>query len=755
MKKKITRLAMILATALVLMLTISAAVYAEDGDAWDGSISEPTKLIKVNGIYYYEISTPEELAFIAQTGGDWLTYNYRLEKDIVLNDETLSYGENGELTIDGAQLVQWTPIRWFNGIFDGNGHTVSGLYIDRNYEAGMFVNVKTGGCIKNLKVKNAYIKGGDYVGGIASFAQGMISNCSFDGAVYIHTIDEEGPGNAAVGGIVACGEDHASLTVKKCTNYGDVFGIRNADAGGIAGYGPTSFSGPEYTIDIRDCKNYGNIRTGGTAGGIAGEGCYIDNAVNYGDVKGGDYTGGIVGMTVYMTIKNATNYGSVFGGSNVGGVIGRTGDSYTNYVQYNLKNAGDVTGAEYVGGVVGYVKENDRLAFENISNSGDVSGDSYVGGLIGYVSYLEIKHGYNIGNVTGGSKTGALMGYTDEAWGRGKTVKSYYLKNSTVNSGITAFGNGNMEDTDGVIARKYKSSFCVGSDNIVSTSGHTYGTYKATEKAGFGTTGTKVATCTTDGCSSKKTATIPALKTPVLSKTAYTFDDTIKKPTVTVRNTDGTTVAKTVSYAAGRKAAGKYAVKVTVDTASYKDTKTVYFKINPAKITKATLSAGSYTYNGKVKRPAVTVKAGSLIPASEISEDTTRIDLTYASGRKLVGTYKVTVKGKGNYTGTITKSFKINPPKTYITSLTAGNNKFTVKWNKKTEQVTGYQVRYSTSSKFSSYATKTVSSNKTISKTYRGLKDNKTYYVKVRTYKKVDGTPYYSGWSAVKKIRTK
>jgi hypothetical protein len=284
---------------------------------------------------------------------------------------------------------------------------------------------------------------------------------------------------------------------------------------------------------------------------------------------------------------------------------------------------------------------------------------------------------------------------------------------------------------------------------------HAYGDYDVVTKAGFGEEGVMAAVCTVEGCDSTIEQVIPALETPVLSKTAYTFNGKSKKPTVTVTNTEGDTVSKTVSYASGRTNAGKYAVKVTVDTESYEDTATVYFKINPAKITTATLSAGSYTYNGKAKKPTVTVKAGTLTPASKISKDTAKIDLTYASGRKLVGTYKVTVKGKGNYTGTITKTFKINPPKTYITSLTAGNNKFTVKLKKKTTQVTGYQVRYSTSSKFSSYTTKTISSNKTVSKTYTGLKDKKTYYVKVRTYKNVDGTPYYSGWSEVKKITTK
>ena len=68
--------------------------------------------------------------------------------------------------------------------------------------------------------------------------------------------------------------------------------------------------------------------------------------------------------------------------------------------------------------------------------------------------------------------------------------------------------------------------------------------------------------------------------------------------------------------------------------------------------------------------------------------------------------------------------------------------------------MTGYQVKYSTSKKFTKSTTKTIGV-KTTSKTVKSLKKGKTYYVKVRTYKTVKGTKYYSGYSAVKKIKIK
>ena len=120
-----------------------------------------------------------------------------------------------------------------------------------------------------------------------------------------------------------------------------------------------------------------------------------------------------------------------------------------------------------------------------------------------------------------------------------------------------------------------------------------------------------------------------------------------------------------------------------------------------------------------------------------------------------VGKYKCIVTFIGDYKGSITRNVTIAPNATAISSVKAGNDSITVKWNKRTEQVTGYQVRYSTSSKFNSSTTKTITNNKTVSKTYKGLKDKKTYYVKVRTYKTVNGTKYYSDWSAVKSVKTK
>jgi hypothetical protein len=99
--------------------------------------------------------------------------------------------------------------------------------------------------------------------------------------------------------------------------------------------------------------------------------------------------------------------------------------------------------------------------------------------------------------------------------------------------------------------------------------------------------------------------------------------------------------------------------------------------------------------------------------------------------------------------------YTINPPKTSVSSLTAGKKSLTVKLKKQSSQTTGYQIQYSTSKTFKSAKTKTIGSYKTTSVTLKSLSAKKTYYVRVRTYKTVSGKKYYSSWSSYKYKKTK
>ena len=95
-------------------------------------------------------------------------------------------------------------------------------------------------------------------------------------------------------------------------------------------------------------------------------------------------------------------------------------------------------------------------------------------------------------------------------------------------------------------------------------------------------------------------------------------------------------------------------------------------------------------------------------------------------------------------------------PSTSISRIKVQNQAFTVKWKKKSS-ITGYQIQYSTNSKFKKKDSKTikVKQAKTNSKRIKGLKVAKKYYVRVRTYKLVKKKSYYSSWSKKKNVTTK
>ena len=166
-----------------------------------------------------------------------------------------------------------------------------------------------------------------------------------------------------------------------------------------------------------------------------------------------------------------------------------------------------------------------------------------------------------------------------------------------------------------------------------------------------------------------------------------------------------------------------------------------------------TLSTTTYAYSGAVRKPSVTVKdsKGKVISSANYS-------VTYASGRKYVNKYAVTVKFKGNlYKGTVTKYFTIVPKNTTNLKVTLPKKaQIKVTWKKYTTQTTGYQIQYSTSKTFKSgNKTVTITSNKTTAKTIGSLKSKKYYYVRIRTYKTVGKTKYYSSWSGTKTVKTK
>lgn len=185
MKKRF--LGVFLAMCLCLILLPTAAS-AETADVWDGStVTQPAG--SGTGMAPYLISTGAELAWLAQMtrSSDYAVYYVKFTGDIVLNEGT--FDQDGTLTKNGASSTPnvWTPIGQASWRVDGDGHSVSGMYINNSGEnnVGLFSYLygsgNDGAYIKNLTIKNSYVKtvSTDDYRGYAGVFVGKCYRCTF------------------------------------------------------------------------------------------------------------------------------------------------------------------------------------------------------------------------------------------------------------------------------------------------------------------------------------------------------------------------------------------------------------------------------------------------------------------------------------------------------------------------------------------------------------------------------------------------
>ncbi len=155
-----------------------------------------------------------------------------------------------------------------------------------------------------------------------------------------------------------------------------------------------------------------------------------------------------------------------------------------------------------------------------------------------------------------------------------------------------------------------------------------------------------------------------------------------------------------------------------------------------------------FTCTGKAIKPEFTIQVSGIT-----LKKGTDYTVKYTNNKN-VGIASMTVSGKGGFKGTIKKTFKIKPAKPVVSNLTSPKAKKLKVTYKKSAGAAKYEIKYSTSKKFSKKTTKTVTTSK-LKKTISGLKKGKTYYVKVRSFKKVSGKTYYSNYSKIKKVKIK
>ena len=286
----------------------------------------------------YKISTAAELAwFRDQVNCGNNTISATLTEDIDLAE--FCHAADGTTYTDE---LSWTPITWYQGTFDGNGKTISNLYINATSNYTGFFGYAYVGSIKNITFDNARVKNtGGYNFGILVGNAGSciieniktLANCSVEGENY-------------VGGIAGV----ANGNISNCENRATVKGIRYL-GGVVAAY---------FGNSITSCANYGVVTgSGESVGGIAGyfNSGTIQNSANYGDVTGTDNVGNLIGLAEECNLNNVLGTGNVTATSAklaglLVGNIRKSSSTASGILAYNSSAKLTINGTEQTGDAV-------------------------------------------------------------------------------------------------------------------------------------------------------------------------------------------------------------------------------------------------------------------------------------------------------------------------------------------------------------------------------------------------------------------
>jgi hypothetical protein len=276
--------------------------------------------------------------------------------------------------IDASETISWfdgqgwIPIgtsfyQYFSGNYDGKGHVIRNLYINRPdlENVGLFGYVRPADWddinrIQNLGIVDVDITGGWYLGALVGVNSVSVINCFSSGMIR---------GMSGTGGLVGLNRGR----IENSSSIAVVSGEH--DTGGLAGANVNGFIMHSHAIT---------------------------------NVTGTDMTGGLVGYNYDASITKCFFQGNVQGTAMVGGLVGVIRDESPVTESYSL---GSVSGERRVGGLAG-------LSFyASITNSysrSNVSGDNSIGGLVGECYWCLIEHSYSTGKVKGNLYTGGLLG---------------------------------------------------------------------------------------------------------------------------------------------------------------------------------------------------------------------------------------------------------------------------------------------------------------------------------------------------------
>lgn len=420
----------------------------------DGSLSNP-----------YQLTTKEELALtaylVSNDVGEFNSKSYVLENDIYINDISDWTTWNDEITPANLWISIGSGNYKFKGNFNGNNHTVYGLYETCKYQVsedlslGLFGEVENA-TIQNVNVEACYISGRNNIGGlVGKMLSGNISNC------YVHGILAS-TGTFCGGLIGNFTTDINKSEINQCVFDGEVHGFNYV--GGIFGNAETQAGlysyqkTTNYDLDIIECVNNGvifaeNENCGGIAGGV-GSHCHqlaVYSCTNNGEVIAkGNKVAGIIGYGgtnehgnsnagYNILVDGCKNTANIVGAKSVAGILGYTAPRWSSSVYISKSsNVGNVRGTSYVGGILGQTTA--ATTIENCYNTGTIEGTGYVGGIHGAflaeqyypTSNKTVINSYNVGSIIAEKNKGGIGGYSaDKSFYYG----TYYLDACIENNG--------------------------------------------------------------------------------------------------------------------------------------------------------------------------------------------------------------------------------------------------------------------------------------------------------------------------------
>ena len=474
--KRHNRIIGLVLACLLLLGSLTASVFSVSADSTDTPLTEdhlPEGATPYDGVPSTSLAgsgTEEDPYLIADTA-DFVYFYESMAA-------TATAGQVFRMTGDVYWNAKTSKTKYavssqnFDGILDGNGHTVynafytgwgsqtvfgtvtgtirnltfdgTSLTASNGSVGGVCITLK-GGLVDNVRMKDADI-GGQHIGGIAkNIASGAtVSNCTVEGTLHY----TGSAANGSLGGIVNSIATGESGTIRNCINRAFLSGTKTATFGGIIACSATNNNAIE-ALTIKDCENYGELvatQANAIMGGILGnayriKNLLIENNTNYGALTGTGNVGGILGYAKWgmsntgtdIVVRGCCNKGAIISsGTCVGGIVGNVDDVKRDTQIMGCANYADLTAVDNVGGIIGRNNsgewQDQKVVIVNSAVYGNVTATgNYAGILAGFhvATYasgaISATNCVLTGTVSANEGAGGILGYIGYRQAKGAT----------------------------------------------------------------------------------------------------------------------------------------------------------------------------------------------------------------------------------------------------------------------------------------------------------------------------------------------